>query len=146
MKDKMALSLAGLEFIKRWEGFRAAPYLDAAGIPTIGYGHTKGVGMHMDPITEERATELLGEDIDWAQKAVNFLVRPQLEQKQFDALVSFQFNTGGLSDSTLLVHVNNRDWLLAVQEFQRWHRAGGKALRGLLIRRLYEAVMFAEAS
>ena len=84
------------------EGLRLEAYEDAAGVPTIGYGHTKDVRMG-DRISEYWAKELLRDDIDEAERQVKELGVARNEA-QLDALVSFVFNLGigRLKESTLL--------------------------------------------
>ena len=140
----MEISQKGLDFIKQFEGVRKKAYLDSVNIPTIGVGHTgPDVEMGME-ITDEQVDEYLQEDVKEAEDAVNKLVKVDLTQDQFDALVSFTFNlgAGSLQQSTLLKKLNAGDTDGAVQEFQRWNRAGGKVLVGLTKRRLGEADLF----
>jgi len=137
-------SQQGLELIKRFEGFSSKPYLDPVGIPTIGYGHTFGVTMDMRPISEERATEYLKEDVLHAELGVKELVRVPLTQNQFDALVSFTYNlgVGNFELSTLLRKLNSSRYDDVSAEFGKWIYAGGKRLRGLEERRRAEAELF----
>ena len=78
-------------------------------------------------------------------KRVNTLVTSNLNQNQFNALVSFAYNvgTGNFSSSTLLKKVNrNPDDLTIKDEFLRWNKAGGKVLNGLTNRRNEEAILY----
>lgn len=86
-------SLAGIDFIMRHEGYRTKAYLDQAGIPTIGVGHTRGVKMG-DTATPEQVLAWLKEDVEDAENVINRYVTEPLNQAQFDALVSFVFNVG----------------------------------------------------
>ncbi len=89
------ISDAGLELIKRSEGFRDRQYLDAAGFPTIGYGHlVEADESFPGGVTEAQAETLLAGDVNEAEQAVRRLVRVALTQGQFDALVDFVFNLG----------------------------------------------------
>lgn len=141
------LSDHGLELIKRWEGFREKAYFDVAGIPTIGYGHTKDVHMGQS-CTVQQADRWLREDALEAEKAVNRLVTVPISQSEFNSLVSFAFNlgAGALGGSTLLKMLNAGDKMGAAMEFQRWSKAkvGGelKPVTGLLLRRFDEARVF----
>jgi lysozyme len=100
----MKLSIAGLELLKRSEGFRSRTYLDVNGFPTIGYGHRL---LHSesfpDGIGEAEAAEMLIRDVREAEQAVTRLVKVPLTQGQFDALVDFCFNLGAgrLASSTV---------------------------------------------
>ena len=127
------------------EGLRLTTYRDAAGVLTIGYGHTKGV-REGDRISEYWAKELLQMDIDEAEKAVKEL-RVARTEGQLDALTSFAFNLGigRLKGSTLLKTIRNGGSKTAItREFKRWVYAGGKKLKGLEIRREWEAKRFFE--
>ena len=88
----MNLSEKGISLIKKFEGCHLTAYLCPAGKWTIGYGHTAGVVKGMK-ITQEQADEYLRQDCKSSEKAVNALGR-NLNQNQFDALVSFAFNCG----------------------------------------------------
>ena len=94
---------AGLALIKQYEGCRLAAYRCAAGVWTIGYGHTAGVHSGMT-ITQAQADAYLQQDIVKFEGYVNnpayVPITTNLNQNQFDALVSFAFNLGaGISGS-----------------------------------------------
>ena len=127
------------------EGLRLEAYEDAAGVPTIGYGHTKDVRMG-DRISEYWAKELLRDDIDEAERQVKELGVARNEA-QLDALVSFVFNLGigRLKESTLLRVIREGGSKADIKrEFKRWVYAGGKKLKGLEVRREWEAKRFFE--
>ena len=127
------------------EGLRLEAYEDAAGVPTIGYGHTKDVRMG-DRISEYWAKELLRDDIDEAERQVKELGVARNEA-QLDALVSFVFNLGigALKESTLLRVIREGGSKADIKrEFKRWVYAGGKKLKGLEVRREWESKRFFE--
>ena len=127
------------------EGCRLEAYKDAAGVPTIGYGHTKNVRMG-DRITQYWAKEMLREDIEEAEWQVKELNVARTEG-QLDALVSFAFNLGigRLIRSTLLKTIRNGGSKAQItKEFKRWVYADGKQLPGLVKRREWEARRFFE--
>lgn len=140
----MKTSKAGLDLIKRFEGFRAGVYLCPAGVATIGYGHAIKPGEKFTTITEHHAESLLIDDVEEAEEYVNELVEVGINQDQFDALVSFTFNLGGgaLKRSTLLKKINALKFEEAKAEFSRWVYAGGERLPGLVKRRKAEAEIF----
>lgn len=140
----MKCNEAGLDIIKRYEGFRARPYLCPAGVWTIGYGHTGGVTENSPAITEADADELLLRDLRTAEYDVTRMVSVPLNENQFSALVSFVFNVGSdnFRTSTLRVMVNRKAWMKAADEFPKWRHAGGKALAGLTERRKEERALF----
>ena len=141
----MDLSLEGLKLIKEFEGLRLHAYRCSANVLTIGYGHTGSWIQEDSEITEIEAEELLKKDCQVFVDGVNRLVKVQINQNQFDALVSFAFNLGlgALSGSTLLKLLNDRcDRTIVAAEFQKWCKADGKVLEGLLRRRKAEAALF----
>jgi lysozyme len=147
-----SLSPAGAAFIARFEGFRAKLYDDAAGHCTIGYGHL----VHMGPtngteppeftqgITRAQALALLGADAAKAGDEVKRSVKVPLTQHQFDALVCFAFNVGNgaFRESTLLKQLNAGDYTAVPEQLNRWTKAGGRELAGLVRRRDEEGQLF----
>lgn len=142
--QKYQLSPAGLNLIKQFEGLSLTRYNDAAGFPTIGYGHLIKDGENYETITQMQAENLLSEDAMEAIRAVNANVTVPLTQNQFDALVSFTYNVGvdNFRHSTLLAMVNGGDFDGAAQQFGRWNRSGGQVIPGLQARREQEAQIF----
>jgi GH24 family phage-related lysozyme (muramidase) len=147
-----ALSPAGATFIAKFEGFRSALYNDPAGHCTIGFGHL----VHHGPIngsepkefkagiTRERALELLQADAASAASAIRKNVKVPLTQQQFDALVSFAYNvgSGAFGDSTLLKKLNAGEYDAVPAQLNRWVKAEGKTLEGLVRRRAAEGALF----
>lgn len=145
----MKTSQAGIDLIKSFEGFRSAPYRDAVGIPTIGYGMTiypdgRKVTMSDKPITEAEGVEGLRNLLGRYEQAVERYAQIRLCQHQFDALVSFAYNVGNeaLRTSTLMRYLNQGDLTSAANQMLRWNRAGGRVLAGLTRRRQAERAMF----
>ena len=135
-----------IEQIKVFEGLRLEAYRDAAGVLTIGYGHTGSDVSEGDRISEYWAQELLRNDLGATEAAVRRL-HVARTQGQFDALVSFVFNLGiaRLQRSTLLKVIREGGSHHRIrQEFKRWVYAGGKKLRGLERRREWESKRFFE--
>lgn len=139
----------GIELVRHFEGLYLTAYRCPADVWTIGYGHT---GMkHNDgsvykgrKITEEVAIELLKYDLGKFSEGVAKLVKVPVNQEQFDALVSFHFNTGALGKSTLLKALNRGDFEMAANEFGKWNKGGGKVLAGLTRRRRAEHRLFTD--
>jgi lysozyme len=126
----MKTSENGLKFIKDFEGCVLHVYKDVAMYDTIGIGHLlteseRKSGVFKNGITEQQAIELLKQDIVDTENAVNGLVKVEISQNQFDALVSFTFNlgSGSLSRSTLLKKLNAGDYNAAGKEFLKWDKA-----------------------
>jgi lysozyme len=138
------------------------PKLCPAGIWTEGWGHAirddKGQMVRADkPITHAlafskvrtraEADALLAQDVQKFADQVRRLFRRALPLHEFEALVSFQFNTGSLKlpsgkSSALLLAAQAADTNVVVFEFGRWVHAGGKKLKGLVWRRNAEANMY----
>jgi len=139
----MKTSEKGLLLIKHYEGMCLRAYQCAAGVWTIGYGHTECVSPE-DIISPEQADIFLRQDITVSEAAVMQFVRVPLRQNQFDALVSFVFNlgAGNFASSTLLKRLNDGNYCDAAKEFPRWIHAGGKKLTGLIKRREAEKNLF----
>ena len=142
-------SKACYDLIKQFEGFRSKAYLCPAGILTIGFGHTGTDVLPGMRITEAQADEILKRDVAKFAAMVEKALTAKVSQGQFDALVSFCFNTGpgkaGVKDglitlkngtpSSLLRKTNAGDKLGAAAEFDKWTKANGQELRGLVARR-----------
>lgn len=137
------INSAGLALIKEYEGYVGHAYLDTGGVPTIGYGHTRGVKMGAS-CTPEKAEAWLREDLASAEADVSKLVKVPLTDNQYAALVSFTFNLGGerLRKSTLLKLLNAGDYAGAGGQFQFWVFDNGKKLPGLIKRRAAEAALW----
>ena len=140
----MTTTQRGIELIKRHEGCRLSAYRCAAGIWTIGYGHT-GTGVQQGQrITAAQAETLLRADLATADDAVN-AAGTFWKQNQFDALVSFTFNVGvgAFKNSTLLriARANPADVQIRC-EFTKWVHANGAVLQGLVKRRMDEANLY----
>ncbi len=138
-----------VEAIKEHEALRLKAYMPTPNdVPTIGYGHTKGVKMG-DVITEAQAEQFLREDLEEAEKTVLRLVKVKLNQNQFDALVSLVFNigTGNFTRSSVLRFLNAGDYKTAADRFRLWNKqkqrdGSFKELKGLTKRREQERELF----
>lgn len=141
----MQINQKGLDLVKSFEGCKLESYYCPAKVLTIGYGHTGSdvkAGMN---ITLARAEELLKQDLSNFEIGVNKLVTSKLNSNQFSALVSFAYNCGlgNLKSSTLLKKINTNPFDLTIkQEFQKWNKAGGQALAGLIRRRKVESDLY----
>ena len=137
----------GLDLIKRFEGFSPEIYTCPAGYPTIGYGHLvrdRERDRFAGGISREEAEELLKRDVLWAKRGVLRLISVPLTDGQFDALVSFTFNlgTGALQRSTLRRKVNREEHDGVPKEFRRWIWSSGRKLKGLILRRKIESMIY----
>ena len=133
---------AGLDLIKQYEGCRLAAYRCAAGVWTIGYGHTAGVHSGMT-ITQAQADAYLQQDIAKFEGYVNnpayVQITEQLNQNQFDALASFAFNLGA---GNLRKLCKGRTAAQIARTMPNYNKAAGKVLAGLRRRRAAEQALF----
>lgn len=140
------ISATGLRLIKGFEGFRSSPYYCSAGILTIGIGHAILPGESIpNPITEEEAESILQKDLIKTEKAIYRLIKSPLSENQFSSLASWTFNlgAGALQRSTLRAMINRQEYDEAPDQILKWIYAGGRKLRGLVVRRIIEARLFA---
>lgn len=143
----MTLNQAGIDFIKSWEGFSAEAYKCAAGVWTIGYGHTgkvngKKISAGMK-ISKALAEALLRSDLAQFVAAVNNTAyvpfAKSLTQGQFNALVSFAFNCGNNNLKTLC---KGRSAAEVAEKLLLYNKANGKTIQGLADRRKAERKMY----
>lgn len=145
------ISVRGINFIKRKEGLYLKAYICPGGRTTIGWGSTfyedgKPIKLR-DTISVERAEALLMHELKLIQVVLNSY-NLELNQNQYDALISFIFNVGisSFRRSTLLKHLQLKDYNSASKEFIKWNkvvRRGKKVpLKGLTIRRQEETNIF----
>ncbi|MXO96272.1 glycoside hydrolase family protein [Erythrobacter aquimaris] len=144
---------AGIQLIKRFEGcarlrrdglVEAYPDPGTGGPPwTIGWGST---GAEIGPQTvwsQEQCDARLEADLKlYASEVAAAIGDAPTTQGQFDALVSFHYNTGAIHRATLArLHRQGR-YEEAALEFGRWKHAGGRVMKGLVRRRAEEARLY----
>ena len=127
------MSHRGLLALARHEGIVPGPYRDSTGTWTFGIGHTAAAGPP-DPATMPRgmpddldagireAFRLFREDIGRYEADVRRAVQVPLKPHEFDALVSFHFNTGGIARAALTRHLNAGDRVAAANAFLNWRK------------------------
>lgn len=156
----MKTSSVGRSLIESYEGLILKAYDDAndhivkpgesvKGVLTIGYGHTSSAGLPKvivgQEITKQQADQILAADLGKVEREVEGLVKVPLNQNQFDALVSFQFNTGALGKSSALRVLNEGDYPTAADRLTLYNRAsqiGQGPIPGLVRRRETEKALF----
>lgn len=153
----MKTSAVGRKLIESFEGLILGAYDDAndqvlkpgqqaRGVITIGYGHTTAAGLPVVRagmvITQPQADVILSSDLASVEADVNHHVNVLINQNMFDALVSFDFNTGALDRSNVLRSINNHLFGQVESDLLQWDHAGGRVLQGLLRRRKAEADLF----
>lgn len=131
--------------IKNFEGLKLTPYKDSAGVLTIGYGHTDTANQYTK-ITPALATRLLWQDLSRFEKLLNTYRQTrgyELNQNQFDALLSFVYNVGSIkAGSNLDKALRAKDKTAAARSLSRYVYAGNTILKGLQTRRNYETQLF----
>lgn len=136
-----------IEFVARYEGFRAKAYLCSGNVPTIGFGHTEGVKLGQT-VTRDRATLWLAEDMQIAQRKLYSVLKPEiideLTEGQWCALLSFAFNVGAAPGWTIWKLLNARKFDQAADQLSRFINAGGVKVQGLVNRRADEFKMWHE--
>jgi len=149
-----AVSDVGIALVKRFEGCArrrgdgmVAAYPDPAtgGAPwTIGWGATgPGIGPGTVWSQAQCDARLVADLSRHAAEVAQAIGTAPTTQPQFDALVSFHYNTGAIGRATLTRRHNAGDRAGAAREFARWNRAGGRVMAGLARRRAAEAALYA---
>ena len=145
----MNIGRGGINLIEKYEGFRAKMYLDAVGLPTIGYGTLIDTVaeeyLKTATLTKEQAEDLLRKDVAKFEQTVNLCVKVPLTQNQFDALLCFVYNIGpyAFQKSSLLMSINSKLGKdVITTNWMKWTRAGGKVLKGLVTRRQEEVNLY----
>ncbi len=148
-----AIAVAGLELIKRFEGcarkrpdgqFEAYADPGTGGDPwTIGWGAT-GKGIRKGTVwTQQQCDDRLAADlVRFAREVARALEEAPTSQAQFDALVSFHYNTGAIARATLTRLHKAGKFDAAAAQFGKWVHAGGKRMTGLVRRRAAEARLY----
>jgi GH24 family phage-related lysozyme (muramidase) len=148
------IGAGGITLIKRFEGcarlrrdglVEAYPDPASGGDPwTIGWGAT-GPGIGPGTVwTQEQCDARLERDLErYSAEVAQALAGAPTSQAQFDALVSFHYNTGAIVRATLTRKHKAGDYAGAQAEFARWNRASGRILKGLTRRRSAEASLYA---
>jgi len=143
----MKTSDDGRAFIEAFEGKYLHTYDDGTGVLTIGYGHTSMAGppkvFSGQVITEAQCDAILATDLAAVETNVERCIKVPMTQSQFDALVSFDFNTGSLSKSSIDDKINAGNSIAAMSTLLQYDHAGGKQMDGLTRRRQAEKLMFA---
>lgn len=137
----MKTSELGVAFIANEEGWVPHRYVDFAGVPTIGYGHAIKDGESFpERLSVEEGIALLARDLEATERDVEELVTVELNQNEFDALVSLVFNIGRghFASSTVLRKLNEDERVSAADAFLMWDKAridGKLQVSGVLGRR-----------
>lgn len=160
--NELIVSTLGIDWLKRMESVHLEPYDDQTGKPiskwvagaTIGYGHLILAGewdTYKDGIDAAQAEALLREDLQPAEGAVQRSVRVNLQQYQYDALVSLAFNIGarGFATSSVVRLINDPTATTAYSSLESawkaWNKSQNKVMAGLNNRRSAEWLTYTSA-
>lgn len=138
----MRTSLEGLADIAGHEGIVTSRYRDCVGVWTIGIGHTAAAGPpdpeHLSaPIPLDDLVALFHRDIARYEVEVTAALQRPVSQAQFDALVSFHFNTGAIARAGLTHAINKGQFERAAALFLAWRRPPAILPRRRLEQRLF---------
>ncbi len=150
---KDTISPAGIALIKRFEGcarkradgrFEAYPDPGTGAAPwTIGWGATgKGIGPGTVWSQDQCDARLEADLARYARDVSRALGQAPTSQHQFDALVSFHYNTGAIARASLTRLHKTGEYAAAAAEFGKWVHAGGRRMSGLVRRRAAEASLY----
>ena len=127
----MKMSDRGIAALVAHEGIVPGPYLDSVGVWTYGVGHTAAAG-EPDPVNMKRGMpadidaglrevfRVFRADLAKYEAAVDRAVKVPVEQHEFDALVSFHYNTGAIGRADLVKALNRGDRKAATAGFMNW--------------------------
>lgn len=145
----MKLSRKGALALMAEEGMVLSTYVGKDRVPTIGVGHTAAAGGLVPKpglkITEQEAVDLFRIDVMKFEDRVSHAIKVPLKQHEFDALVSFDFNTGAIDAGTVDDKLNRNDRAAAIATLKAYTKSDGKHLESLKNRRDREAAMFEKA-
>ncbi|WP_375227525.1 glycoside hydrolase family protein [Roseobacter sp. S98] len=135
----MKTSAEGIAFLERHEGVVLKAYRDPVGIWTIGAGLTKASGV-INPkagmkISKREASDLLGKALNRNYEPAVARTMPGAKQHEFDAGVSFHFNTGAIGRASWVKAWSARNWPEVKRRLGLWRKAKGRVLPGLVRRR-----------
>lgn len=138
------MSVYGLKELIGHEGIVLTRYRDSVDVWTLGVGHTRAAGPP-DPrtftgkLTIPEAIALFKKDVKDYEDDVAAVLEVSVSATEFDALVSFHFNTGGIRQASLVKSLNGGDRERAADEFMNWSKP-----KEVIPRRLKEQKLFAE--
>ena len=153
--EPQPISVAAVDIIKEFEGFKTYAYIDTDGTPVIGYGLSQIDGKPVqigDRISVEDANAALHSQLQTIQEELDRAISVDLSDRQLGAIASLSFNAGvnQIENSTLIRKVNAGDNAGAANEFLRWDKANVSGrlvqLPGLARRRQAEKQLFLQDS
>ena len=136
-----------VNFVKFLEGFAPLEYTCVSGKRVIGYGHILAPEeVYICGVSEKKAEDLLKQDLDIIEKAIDSLVHVELKKHQKDALICFAFSIGlrAFKLSSLLKMLNEALYDQIPKQIMRWIYVDGRVNTGLMRRRQAESGLFAK--
>lgn len=143
------MNWSAVDFIKSFEGCRLQSYKDQGGVWTIGWGSTGPSIVEGLVWTQDQADRDLATRVQKLEDQFHlYVTRNSLSQDQVTALTDFAYNLGfgALIGSTLLKYIESGNDLTAAKAFCSWDHIGVTENKGLLIRRLSEALLYLKGS
>ncbi len=148
----MKTSDAGIFALALHEGIVPAPYRDSVGVWTWGLGHTAAAG-NPDPSKMARGMpadldaalrdvfNVFRADLPKYEAGVNRAIKVKVTQAQFDALVSFHYNTGAIGRASFVKKLNAGDVAGAAAGMMAWSKP-----KEIIPRRKSEQALFAKGT
>lgn len=124
-------------FIAKWEGLETVAYKDIVGVPTVCYGETRGVKMG-DTYTKEQCMAMLQKAVtDYYIGLQRYITNKEIPVGVQASLLELAYNVGisAAGNSTMMRLANAGKYKEACQQLDRWVKAGGGTVRGLVNRR-----------
>jgi lysozyme len=160
------LDNAGVQAIENYEGYSPTCYTDSGGNLTFGYGHRVyandvcNINGQAVPVcdvfaqfgtsgAQQCAQQLETSDLQRFVDQIKQLVKVDITQEQFDALVSLAYNTGAYGFPDLLNALNGGTppYQQAADDFTFYiHDSAGNCLHDLYTRRISEKTTFCSGS
>jgi lysozyme len=143
----MKTSLTGAMEIIAHEAIVLTRYRDSKGIWTIGVGHTAGAGAP-DPakftgtMTVKESIDLFRRDLAKYERRVNAAFKVPLRQHEFDAAVSFDFNTGEIHSATWVKLFNQGRRDEAISAIMNWVKPASLKERRSKEQKLFETGLY----
>jgi lysozyme len=136
----LAVLALAAPLIAKWEGVRYAPYRDAVGVLTVCYGHTGADIVPGKGYTDAECKALLDADMAESRRDGRRCIPVPMLRHVEAALVSATFNLGPqvVCGSTVQRKALANDWPGACAALDLYNKAGGRVMRGLVLRRADE--------
>lgn len=124
-------------FIAKWEGLSLVAYKDIVGVPTVCYGETRGVEMG-DRYTKAECEKMLREAVAlYYYNLEKYMTNPDIPISVQASMLELAYNVGvaAVGNSTMMKLANAGSYKMACEQLDRWVKAGGGTVKGLVNRR-----------